>query len=50
LEALGFSDHNSNQVMEVPGFLPGYRVAGDEIKSSRGRLGDNLVLHCLLIS
>jgi len=36
--------------VKVPGFLPGYRAAGDEIKSSRGRLGDNLFLDCPLIN
>ena len=36
LEALGFSVRSLNQVMEVPGFLPGYHSRG-EIKNSRER-------------
>ena len=43
LEAPDFSAHNSNQVMEVSGFLPDYTPAGGEIKNSRerGRLGNS---------
>jgi hypothetical protein len=44
MEALGFSVHNSNQVMEVPGFLPDYQSRG-EIKNSREReVRDNFFL------